>query len=237
VIRLLYALVRPAAGRAGLRGVRGEPLQLLTVAGIGALFGEMAAAPAASPRNLRAYHDVISRIAARHAAVIPVRFGTTVTDPGELTFILRSRATSFRRLLTFVRGRRQMTVRLVDVPDDDRREAAPTARGATGAAYLQQRAASHRRLRSSAACRRLRDVVHRWIRGERIERHQRVITVYHLVPRAAADRYRRAVTGLGPDALHVSGPFPPFAFADPFDLDSMVVRHGRRRGHRPQAYG
>ena len=238
MIRLLYSLVRPAAGRRRLRGMRGEPLRLITVDGVGALFGEMASAPASSPRNLRAYHDVMVRVAARHAAAIPVRFGTTVTDLGELTWILRSRGTSFRRVLTFVRGRVQMTVRFVDVPRDDGRAAAPASNRATGAAYLRERAAAHRQLRSSAVCRQIRAAAQRWIRGERVEKQQHVVTVYHLVPHAAAARYRRAVIGVSvPGALHVSGPFPPFAFADPFELDSMVAGRRQRHGHASQAHG
>jgi hypothetical protein len=166
----------------------------------------------------------------RFTALVPARFGTAVADEEELSFILRTRAASFRRLLAAVRGRVQMTARFVDTSGHDQDREQPADRS-SGTAYLRSRTALHARLAGSAACVQLRGRVQRWIRGERVEWRNRVMTMYHLVPRGAAERYRRALENVAlPDGrrVHVSGPFPPFAFADPLQLQSAVA--GRTSG-------
>jgi hypothetical protein len=205
-----------------MRGLRGERLRLLSAGGIGALVGEVPSRPRPAGQTLRAYHDAIVGIARHYTAVIPVRFGTAVVDDEELMFILRSRTTSFRRLLKHVRGRAQMTVRFVTRAHvEDEEPAVPAA--VTGSAYLRMRAAQHRRLRALPIVRQLHAAAGQWIRDERIERRDRVVTVYHLVPRASADHYRRALLGVSePAGLQLSGPFPPFAFADPLGFETVT---------------
>jgi hypothetical protein len=53
-----------------------------------------------------------------------------------------------------------------------------------------------------------------------VETRASIATVYHLVPRASAEAYRRALARHAADAgvrVVISGPWPPYAFADPFD--------------------
>ena len=226
---LLYALVTPSEERPRLRGMRGEPLRVVSAAGVGALVGAVRSSPRPNARNLRAYHDVMLAVSRRYTALVPARFGTALAREEELAFILRARAASFRRLLTAVRGRVQMTARFVDLSGAPQDEGEPPPDRSSGTAYLRSRAALHRRLSESAACVQLRGRVHGWIRGERLEWRNRVVTMYHLVPRGDAERYRRAIEGAAlPDGrpVHVSGPFPPFAFADPLDLEAAIA--GRR---------
>jgi hypothetical protein len=63
----------------------------------------------------------------------------------------------------------------------------------------------------------LRAAVRRWIRDERVEKHDRVASIYHLVPRGSIDRYTSAIERAAREAgvrMIVSGPWPPYAFAD-----------------------
>ena len=63
----------------------------------------------------------------------------------------------------------------------------------------------------------IRPAIRRFVKDERVERRSGVATVHHLIPRAMAERYRAAVTGAAAESgvrLIVSGPFPPYAFAD-----------------------
>ena len=66
----------------------------------------------------------------------------------------------------------------------------------------------------------LRTAVARWVRAERVERHDRgrlAGSLYHLIPRGSAAAYRRAVERAALDerlTIVVSGPWPPYAFAD-----------------------
>jgi hypothetical protein len=66
----------------------------------------------------------------------------------------------------------------------------------------------------------LRAAVKKWVRAERVERHDRgrlAGSIYHLVPRGAAVAYRTSLqrAALAADiTVVVSGPWPPYAFAD-----------------------
>lgn len=66
----------------------------------------------------------------------------------------------------------------------------------------------------------LRAAVKKWVRAERVERHDRgrlAGSIYHLVPRGAAAAYRTTLqrAALAADIMVVvSGPWPPYAFAD-----------------------
>jgi hypothetical protein len=54
------------------------------------------------------------------------------------------------------------------------------------------------------------------VRDERVETRAGVTSVYHLVPRAAAEAYRRALDRAAAAQglrIAVSGPWPPYAFA------------------------
>jgi hypothetical protein len=58
----------------------------------------------------------------------------------------------------------------------------------------------------------------RWVRDERVEHRGEVSSVYHLIPRASTEAYRRAVQTSADAAglrVIVSGPWPPYAFSGP----------------------
>ena len=86
----------------------------------------------------------------------------------------------------------------------------------TGTDYLRTRAAAAAREREVAGFEPIRSAVRRWIRDERVEKHARVASVYHLIPRASAESYRsaasRAAAASGTRSV-ISGPWPPYAFA------------------------
>ena len=209
----VYALTSEPAGRVPLRGVAREGLRAIRVGPISAIVGEVAKAAAPSEPNLRRYTTLIARVAATRPSVLPVRFGTIMQDEEELAEVLRSRQQVIRTQLAHVRGRVQMTVRIVTAP------AAPTSRGEVrsgGAAYLKARAKAQR-ADSIPEFAPLHAAVARWVKDERVERQGKVATVYHLVPAAAAGRYAdalaRAAVEQGVQGF-VSGPWPAYAFAD-----------------------
>lgn len=215
----VYALAVPPDGRLTRRGVGGERLRAVTVGGVAAIVGELARMPAPTDAALRNYDRVLHSLSGRTPALLPARFGTCVQDLSELTFILQSRQQTLRKTLNAVRGRVQMTVRVAD----------PAARGQTkraiadvsdsGAGYLRARAAAVQREREIPGFDPVRAAVRRWVRDERVEKRGQIASVYHLVPRGQAQRYRRAVEHAARDAglrVMVSGPFPPYAFSSSF---------------------
>jgi hypothetical protein len=199
--------------------------------GIAAIVGDVRRRPAASPANLRRYAAVVELLAARAAAVLPVRFGTAFADSSELLLVLRSRQASIRARLHVVRARAQMTIRVLSRlgsdPDDgpfrgqtlmtDRSGVRPRNRATQGTEYLQQRWAIVRAAQQIPELEPVREAVQRFIRDERVERRGGIATVHHLIPRASAERYRIAAERAAARAgvrLTLSGPWAPYAFAE-----------------------
>jgi hypothetical protein len=209
----VYAIVAATTGRIHVRGIRGEALRAVATGRIAAVVGEHRAAPRPTPPSLRAYHAAVERLAREVPAVVPVRFGTLFGDHGELEIVLRARASTFTRTLHHVRRRLQMTIRVVVDEHELEPEIAVDRR--SGTAYLRSRSARVTRPSRHPAIARLRQVVQRWVRDERVEHRGRVVTIYHLVPRGSVETYRRAVQAGPPgERLVVGGPFAPYAFAD-----------------------
>jgi hypothetical protein len=189
----------------------------------------MSAVPRPTAERLRRYDAVIRRLAARYTSLLPARFATSFADPTELSFVLRSRQESLRHALAHVRGRVQMTVRIVEAGTARRTAGAagagrvggaggerPVAPAVTGSVYLRARAAAAAREREVSGFEPIRNAVRRWIRDERVDRHARVASVYHLIPRGSAKSYRTAADRAANDTgirTVISGPWPPYAFA------------------------
>ena len=217
----VYAIATPPDGRITLRGIGRERLRAVTVGSIAAVVGELRRTPKPADAALRTYDRVLRALSQRWPALLPARFGTCVQDLIELTFILQSRQETLRRSLRAVRGRVQMTARVVQAP-----AATPGIPGGatstipgSGAHYLKARAAAAGREREILGFDPVRAAVRRWVRDEHVERRGSVVSVYHLVPRGQAQRYRVALERAAQDAgLHVvvSGPWPPYAFSTPF---------------------
>src|SRR6266566_2413251 len=113
MIICVYALVSPVPLHVTPVGICGERLRVITVDRLAAVVGELKRVPAPTIKNLRRYAAVIEAIASKVPAILPARFATTVSDREELAFILRSRGVALRQRLRAVRGRAQMTIRLV----------------------------------------------------------------------------------------------------------------------------
>ena len=217
----VYALTSPPEHRIVLTGIGGERLRPVTVGRITALVGALARPPRVTEITLRRYSVVLQSLSERLPSLLPARFGTSVQDLIELTFILQSRQQAFRRNLQDVRGRVQMTIRIVEPrhPLAIPRPRANAAGAESGAEYLRTRAAAAARAREIPGFAPLRGAVRRWIRDERVERRGSVASVYHLVPRGQAEKYRQTLERAARDAgrrVIVSGPWPPYAFSTSF---------------------
>ena len=215
----VYALASTAMPRGWPRrtaGLARERLRALRVGRIIAIVGDLRRVPSPDEPTLRRFDRVIRQLFLSAPALLPARFGTCFGTADELTTVLRLRQPSLRRALRRVRGRAQMTVRVIET--GRLKPAPPSAshsRPVTGGAdYLRRRAAEDRHVPGFEP---VRASVGRWVRDERLERRARVATIYHLVPRAATTSYRAAVERAAADAglqCVVTGPWPPYAFAD-----------------------
>jgi hypothetical protein len=206
----------------------GERLRAIAFDGVMAIVGDVRRRPAASTRNLRRYAAVVESIAARMPAVLPARFGTTFDDVAELTLVLRSRGATTRRRLRAVRGRTQMTIRLLGSDPSDESYRGPTPvtsrtgvrprnKSTQGTQYLRQRLAVLRTAREVPELAPIQPALRRFVKDERVERRGDIATIHHLIPRSMVERYRSAVERTATESdvrLVVSGPFAPYAFAD-----------------------
>lgn len=155
-------------------------------------------------------HDrAVRRLMSSASAVLPMRFGITVTDAGELAPLLGDQAGAIVERLASVDGCVQMTLRVYRGAG---RTQAPAA-GGPGARYLARRGAEAAFVASARA--ELGDAV----ADEVVERHAvepLLASVYHLVPREQAVAYRagiRRVARAHPEVrVTASGPWAPYAF-------------------------
>jgi gas vesicle protein GvpL/GvpF len=216
----VYALVDAGAMPLAVRGLAGEPLELVGCGPVAALVGTVDGAPQLEAAALRAHDMAVRAIADGVTALLPARFGTLVEDATALREALEPRGSALQAALAEVRGREQMTLRLSSAEALD--EPAPDVRGGPGTRYLDARSGGALRRRPAVA--RVLAGLRELVRAERVEPVDRpplLGTVYHLVDRGAAAAYlarlealRRDVPGL---RLAASGPWPPYAFAEAVD--------------------
>ena len=214
----LYALLGTAPPPGRWRGLRGEPLRFVRVAGLVLATGPMSRAPGPSLSTLRRHDAVVRRLAGAVPAVLPARFGALVTDRAALADLIAPQAATLRRALAQVAGREQMTLRLYGSARRGEVEATVPLPAGPGTRYLTSRSAAT--LRALPDLARLRRTLAGLVRAERIEPSQTpplLGSVYHLVDRGQRRAYQRAlrrVTCQLADLRVVpSGPWTPYAFA------------------------
>jgi hypothetical protein len=215
----VYALAGAPPAVAMARGIAGEPVAAVEVGGFVALVGAVEREPAPSGPSLRAHDAVVRRLAEATPALLPARFASLVDDEAALRRALEPRASELRAALALVEGREQMILRVFAAAAAAAPPGEPPIDPALGpgARYLAGRAAAVARAREATEIAPLRPALAALIRAERIERHETVVSVYHLVDRGAAAHYGAAVDGsaasLAPVRVAWSGPWPAYAFA------------------------
>ena len=215
---MVYAIVG-ARGTPSVPSRTGQRLRVVRSGTLAAVVSEVRRPPSPSAANLRRFERTLRGLAERFPALLPARFGT-VMQAAELMFVLASRGPTLSRALQAVRNRVQMTVRLVTPRVQARQNRVAVDQrvartSSSGRDYLIARARAAAAERTIPEFEPLRAAVMPWVRDERVERQGGVSTVYHLIPRGATERYRkaleRAAAAEGVPAI-VSGPWPPHAF-------------------------
>jgi hypothetical protein len=219
-------------------GVCAERLRVIELGGVVALVGDVAGAPEPTAITLRVQDGVLRRLSALVVAVLPVRFGTVMSDDGALREVLAARAPQLARALGRVSGCEQMTLRVwgeveaVALGRPVGRES--QARVVTGRPRAGEGA--HGVPELGPARHRVQDLV----REERTERQDRpplLATVQQLIPRGASGRYIGAIDtardGLWPWRVSVTGPWPAYAFVEEGGVSVQGTPIGERA--RPRA--
>ena len=165
-----------------------------------------------SEASLREQHAIVVDIWRRTGGLIPVRFGTIMSE-ADLTARVAAAAPALARKLQQFHGRVQMTVRVFEDVSPPERGPLP---GTSGTAYLKalrDRAAAVSRLAAD-----VRSPVESLVLEERLEsgRGRLRLSLFHLIDAEDEAPYRAALevfAGEGSRRVTVSGPWPPFAFA------------------------
>ena len=214
----VYALLGDAPAPDAGAGLREEPLRVVRVGDLLAAVGEMSERPAVSEATLRAHDAVVRRLADAVDAILPVRFGSLLTE-SSLADLLRVRARELSEALALVAGREQMTLRVLgDTPATEEVADVAADDAGPGARYLAARRAEWRRAREAPELAPLRPGLAQLVRAERVTRHDTpplLASVYHLIDRGAAAAYRAVVERAEAGTVRVvaTGPWPPYAFA------------------------
>jgi hypothetical protein len=196
--------------------VRGHVIRTIPVAGMFAAVERLDDAPRISEEALRTQHAIVVRLGRNTNAVLPARYGAFMPED-ELFRVVRQRRGVLLEALALVRGKQQMTVRILGRRRTGARRDAPV-KEASGTAYLRARVESVVGS-SSPAVDVIRQAVRPLVSAERIEAGAGAIhaTITHLVARGRAPRYRALVKAACAKAerlpqISISGPWPPFAF-------------------------
>ena len=215
----LYALADGLTDVSGLAGVENEPLILLPVGATTAVGGWITQAPAVERDTLIRQDRVVRDLHARAAALLPLRFGTSKADAAAVALAVDALGPNLRARFDLVRGRDQMTLRVLGAAgaaSATGTAGALRAEADAGARYLAARAAKA----SPYELEPLLDALRTYQRATKIEagRHAGLIgTVYQLIDRGASEAYRRtaeeAATKLPDLTVRITGPAPAYAFA------------------------
>jgi len=216
----VFALVDQVPSGGAGKGLTAA-LSLRKLAGAFAVVERRADVPPVAFGTLKKHQDVVSRLAKRVPAILPVRFGTLL-EAADLDEAVQERGEEIAEAFDLVRDRVQFTWRSAGKPGRQagsvRREAGPDTRTAalSGTQYLEQ-AARAANPPPPAAFRALQTRLATLVVRQRYQPGTPALpeAVYHLVAAADVRRYTAAAAAIDPLApkLTMSGPFAPFAFA------------------------
>lgn len=207
----VYAILERAPRRKPPRGASGEPLRFVKVGPLVVAAGSLDAGPALSRAELEKRDRFVRELAGAVDAILPARWGSLLRDDVALGEEVSLRSQALVAALANVRGREQMTLRLLAATP----RPAPASRE-SGTAYLEARARELADARTAPELDPLRPELSKLVRDERVERSPgaSLVSVHHLIERGRAAEYRAAIaTAKLEVALRTSGPSPPYAFA------------------------
>jgi hypothetical protein len=211
----LYALVPQGLATPLGSGLTGETLRVQAVGPIAAVFGEVDDPPSIAPASLRLHDEVVRRIAGVSDAILPFRFGATVTSVDELAEGLADRLDALAAAMERTRGCDQMTMRVFG--HGSQPAPGPPSDVGPGTRWLRERSTQVAVPEIAV----VRAALVALVRAESVEPHGAPplrASVFHLVERVRLAEYRAAIEALAsavaPSRLALTGPWPPYAFTE-----------------------
>lgn len=212
----------PAHAMSGLGEFAIEMLPYMDIGAVTSCYSMAELSPIES--NLWRHEKVVESLMTEHT-VLPVRFGTVLPNEAAVQTVLASHYTEFAANLTHVRGRVELSLRVMQNEYDDLlQQIEPKYLFDTGRAYMaaqleEQRNMQIRRQEAEA----LAADIHAPLAGLAAENTQRVLatprlllTAAYLVDRDRIDTFQNKVRALSTAhpqlRLLCTGPWPPYHF-------------------------
>lgn len=212
------------------RGAFGDPCSVLSAARLGAIVSRLP--PEQSLRepktaDLVAYSQVLAHVHAQ-TTVVPLRFGSVLASEAAVRTYLTENTASYEQLLARLHGTEELAVRVILPPPDPPPAPLPSPSGAAGAgaAYLRARQlhhaqAEHQKAAGDRLANWLRTALTPYTLSSQVELIPQggglAVAAAFLIPRGTAKALRlraRELAAAESLKLVVSGPFPPFSFAE-----------------------
>jgi hypothetical protein len=210
------------------RGVAGTPVRIVKFEDLSALVSVVRSdAFKVTRKNALAHHEVVRSII-KQTTPLPARFGTLVTVQQLQNYVSAHRA-AIKAKLAHVRGRTEMNVRMIGTiaGGDASQESKDEDEPGPGTAFLlekrreilrEEAGVAHKKQLSAWLCEKLGDL----IKEEKISvvSSETVILAKadHLIERGDVQEYRtrmaRAIEERPEVRFMVSGPWPPYSFAN-----------------------
>ena len=196
------------------RGLRGARLRTVESDALAAVYSRHRTPCPRPSRELVLAHERIVEAVMKRGAVLPLRFGTELTDEEGLTAVLDERRGEFVHALERVRGRVELGLRVLSLADSER----DSSDEPSGRAYLLARAAEHHR--AERVARDLHGPL-AMLADESVVRRRllppAVFAAAYLVDADRVEEFRSRAAELGARdedvQVVVTGPWPPYNFA------------------------
>jgi Gas vesicle synthesis protein GvpL/GvpF len=235
----IYGVVREGVSLVPQDGVYGGALERIVKDGfslvvepvqasvIEATLGEGARGNEALLHTAVLAHQAVLNALVEQADLLPFRFGTVVDDDDAAQTLISDQRDSFEAVLARVEGHLEWGVKITRAE-----EKATPEKPASGADYLRQlsakkNAVSDKQAEISNLCNAVAQCVHDRSRMAQPlplrssdARERRLVNFACLLPRGGDEAFKaavnEAVTGFGdlPVQIEISGPWPPFSFAN-----------------------
>jgi hypothetical protein len=208
----IYAITDTTELHDGRSGLHDRPLQTIAHAGLAGVFSvhdQLELSP--DPELLWAHERVVDHLM-DHGAVLPLRFGTALSDPEALRAVLHEDGARFRLLLSRVRGCVELAVRVGLASSEP-------AAVAGGADYMRERLAARQQEKDAAdrVLAPLRPLARATARRP-AQAGNATVSESYLVPRAAVEPFAaevRALQARNPGlSISCTGPWGPYSFVD-----------------------
>lgn len=206
---------------AGLRGVDGAPVRVISARGLSIWASPVRRPPSASIERVRAHHAVVEAAAGDAVTPLPLRFGQC-SPPRALRRRLAQDSQEWRSRLVDVAGKVEFGLLLPGTATPE--QEAPREAAGSGREYLTRLAERRKRARElDPAAREAVDALRRHVGSlplreaiSPVPGRAGAARVAHLVARNRADEYRTSVEAWLTDhpehPFILAGPMPPWTF-------------------------